>query len=501
MNDWAIEADQLIKKFPRRATPADKTTARGNESQPTPPAPKRSRWPFGRKAEPTAWFTAVDGVSLQIQRGEVFGLLGPNGAGKSTTIRMLCTLLEPTEGTAHVNGYDVVRQSTQVRQSLGTVLAGERSIYWKLSARENLEYFAALYHIPANVAQRRIAELLDRMELTARANDLVEKYSTGMRQRVAIARALLAQPPILLLDEPTLGLDPQAARKVRELVRELKSEGHTILLTTHYMEEADQLSDRIGIIDTGKVIALGTPASQASDRAERRDSFGSGGVARRDGRGAPPTSDGGERHAALYRRRFAVGSEPVGRRQPRGLARHHRARQFQRDARRQSERRAAFAGRCVHSPHRQSAAGLSAMTTVTLTPPDIRQHGLAAEWRALRAVVHREWTIFRRYPSWIIALFIWPIIFPMAYILSSQALAGPNGGGLLIFQRNAGTTDVVGYIAIGTIIWMWQNVVLWNVGFACARSNCAARWKATGCHPRGASRCCWATARCRWWRC
>jgi ABC-2 type transport system ATP-binding protein len=270
MNDWAIEAEQLIKKFPHRATPADKTVGtEGDEPRPTPPAPKRSRWPFGRKAEPTAWFTAVAGVSLQIQRGEVFGLLGPNGAGKSTTIRMLCTLLEPTEGTAHVNGYDVVQQSTQVRQSLGAVLAGERSIYWKLSARENLEYFAALYHIPAEVAHRRIAELLDRMKLTARANDLVEKYSTGMKQRVAIARALLAQPPILLLDEPTLGLDPQAARKVRELVRELKSEGHTILLTTHYMEEADQLSDRIGIIDTGKVIALGTPAELKRQIAQK----------------------------------------------------------------------------------------------------------------------------------------------------------------------------------------------------------------------------------------
>jgi len=270
MNDWAIEANQLIKKFPRRATPADNVNnAEGDDPQPAALRSKRSRWPFGRKTEPTAWFTAVDGVSLQIQRGEVFGLLGPNGAGKSTTIRMLCTLLEPTEGTAHVNGYDVVRQSTQVRQSLGTVLAGERSIYWKLSARENLEYFAALYHIPPDVAQRRIAELLDRMQLTARANDLVEKYSTGMKQRVAIARALLAQPPILLLDEPTLGLDPQAARRVRELVRELKSEGHTILLTTHYMEEADQLSDRIGIIDTGKVIALGTPAELKRQIAQK----------------------------------------------------------------------------------------------------------------------------------------------------------------------------------------------------------------------------------------
>jgi ABC-2 type transport system ATP-binding protein len=259
MNNWAIEAEQLIKKFPRRAAPNTATGESGDETKPAASAESRSRWPFRRRKEPAAWFTAVDGVDLHIQRGEVFGLLGPNGAGKSTTIRMLCTLLEPTSGTARVNGFDIVKQSNQVRQSLGTVLAGERSIYWKLTARENLEYFAALFHIPPKVAQPRIDELLERMELTSRANELVEKYSTGMKQRVAIARALLAKPPILLLDEPTLGLDPQAARRVRELVKELKAEGHTILLTTHYMEEADQLSDRIGIIDQGKVIALGTP--------------------------------------------------------------------------------------------------------------------------------------------------------------------------------------------------------------------------------------------------
>ena len=204
-------------------------------------------------------FTAVDGVDLQIQRGEIFGLLGPNGAGKSTTIRMLCTLLEPTSGTARVNGFDVVSQANDVRRNLGTLLAGERSIYWKLSGRENLEYFAALYHIPQAIAKKRVEELLERMEIKDRANELVEKYSTGMRQRIAIAKALLARPPILLLDEPTLGLDPQAARNLRELIAQLKQEGHTILLTTHYMEEADQLSDRIGIIDTGKVIALDTP--------------------------------------------------------------------------------------------------------------------------------------------------------------------------------------------------------------------------------------------------
>jgi ABC-2 type transport system ATP-binding protein len=261
MNDWAVAAEQLVKKFPRRAAPNVTSTGdNGAESKSAAPAGSRGRWPWARKKEPVAWFIAVAGVDLHIRQGEVFGLLGPNGAGKSTTIRMLCTLLEPTSGTARVNGFDVVKHSHQVRRSLGTVLAGERSIYWKLTARENLEYFAALFHIPARVARPRIDELLERMELASRADDLVEKYSTGMKQRVAIARALLARPPILLLDEPTLGLDPQAARRVRELVKELKTEGHTILLTTHYMEEADQLCDRIGIIDQGKVIALGTPA-------------------------------------------------------------------------------------------------------------------------------------------------------------------------------------------------------------------------------------------------
>jgi ABC-2 type transport system ATP-binding protein len=253
MSDLAIEARQLVKQFPARPGTGDKP-----EATSLAPSQKRRGWPFGKK-EPKAMFTAVNGVDLEIRRGEIFGLLGPNGAGKSTTIRMLCTLLEPTSGTAKVNGFDVVQQANDVRRSLGTVLAGERSIYWKLTGRENLEYFAALYHIPAAIAKKRVDELLERMEIKERANELVEKYSTGMRQRIAIAKALLARPPILLLDEPTLGLDPQAARNLRALIAQLKEEGHTILLTTHYMEEADQLSDRIGIIDTGKVIALDTP--------------------------------------------------------------------------------------------------------------------------------------------------------------------------------------------------------------------------------------------------
>ena len=248
MPTWAVEADHLVKTFTQRRAAED---GKGEN------APRRKLF---APRPPAKIFTAVDDVSFQIEAGEVFGLLGPNGAGKSTTIRMLCTLLEPTRGAARVAGFDVARQGPQVRQNLGTVLAGERSIYWKLTARENLEYFAALYHLPPAIARERIGALLERMELTARANDLVETYSTGMKQRVVLARALLARPPIVLLDEPTLGLDPQAARKVRELVGELKAEGHTILLTTHYMEEADQLSDRIGIIDQGRIIALDTPA-------------------------------------------------------------------------------------------------------------------------------------------------------------------------------------------------------------------------------------------------
>jgi ABC-2 type transport system ATP-binding protein len=265
MGTWAIEATKLVKQFPLRQR--GKAAKNGNGSAPT--KTKKKRRLFSRR-KPAELFTAVDGVDLQIAHGEVFGLLGPNGAGKTTTIRMLCTLLEPTSGTALVNGYDITKQANQVRLSLGTVLAGDRSIYWKLTARENLEYFAALYHIPAKTAKRRIAELLERMELTERADELVENYSTGMKQRVAISKALLADPPILLLDEPTLGLDPQAARMVRGLIKEFQDEGHTILLTTHYMEEADQLSNRIGIIDQGKIIALDTPDG-LKERIQQKD--------------------------------------------------------------------------------------------------------------------------------------------------------------------------------------------------------------------------------------
>jgi ABC-2 type transport system ATP-binding protein len=246
MRDDIVAVRELRKTFPKK----QKAPAGGRPW---------SRFLPGRRGATEA-FVAVDGVSFSIRQGEIFGLLGPNGAGKTTTIRMLSTLLEPSGGTATIAGYDVVRQAGLVRQHLGAVLTGERSIYWKLTGRENLEYFAALSHLPPALARRRIAELLERLALADRADETVERYSSGMKQRIAIGKALLAGPPVLLLDEPTIGLDPQSARNLRELILEIKAEGRTVLLTTHYMEEADQLSDRIGIIDSGKIIALDTPA-------------------------------------------------------------------------------------------------------------------------------------------------------------------------------------------------------------------------------------------------
>ena len=207
---------------------------------------------------------AVDDVSFDIQEGELFGLLGPNGAGKTTTTKMLTTLLIPTAGTASVKGFDVVKDADQVRRRIGFIFGGERGLYWRLSGIDNLRYFASLYNVDPDVTKKRIAYLLDMVGLTGRGDEKVQGYSRGMKQRLHVARTLLHNPDILFLDEPTLGLDPVGAREFRQVILNLQSEKKTILLTTHYMFEADALCDRIAIINHGRIIALDTPGGLKS---------------------------------------------------------------------------------------------------------------------------------------------------------------------------------------------------------------------------------------------
>src|SRR5258708_33158975 len=190
-------------------------------------------------------FVAVNGIDLRVERGEIFGVLGPNGAGKTTTLRMLATLLEPTSGEARVLGIHVMREPREVRRRLGAMLSGERRLYWKLTARENLEYFAALYHVPPKEAKARIDAALVAVKLTDRAADYVERYSTGRRQRLALPRAPLPDPPLLIPAPPTPALDPQPPPDLRDRVRELKPQGPTVLPTTHYMKEATRPSSPI----------------------------------------------------------------------------------------------------------------------------------------------------------------------------------------------------------------------------------------------------------------
>ena len=203
---------------------------------------------------------ALNKVNLKIRSGELFGLLGPNGSGKTTMIKCLSTILIPDEGNITVNGFDVKKETSRVRASLGMVVGGERTLYWKLTARDNLRYFAALYKIKRAYAKKRVDELLEMFQLSDRADERLEDYSTGMRQKVTIARALLHDPPILLLDEPTLGLDPGFSRQIRSQIKELtKKHGKTVLLTTHYMDEADKLCDRVAFINKGNIVTVETP--------------------------------------------------------------------------------------------------------------------------------------------------------------------------------------------------------------------------------------------------
>lgn len=202
---------------------------------------------------------ALNSLSFTVPQGIVFGLLGPNGSGKTTTIRILSTLLTPTSGQARVFGYDVVHESSKVREHISLILGGERGLYGRLTGVENLKYFAALNHLSRDFTRKRIKELVEFVELSSSSDRLVEQYSRGMRQRLHIARGLLTDPDLLFMDEPTIGLDPMGAQEVRQLVPELVRQGKTIFLTTHYMSEADELCNQIAIINKGEIIAFGTP--------------------------------------------------------------------------------------------------------------------------------------------------------------------------------------------------------------------------------------------------
>jgi ABC-2 type transport system ATP-binding protein len=201
--------------------------------------------------------TAVDDVSFEIYEGEIFSLLGPNGAGKTTTISMLSTLLAPTSGDAMINGFSIKNHNMQVRNYIG-IVPQEIALYDDLTALENLYYWGRLYNLGGRTLELRVAEVLEQIGLTDRAKDRIKTYSGGMKRRVNIAAGLLHKPRLLFMDEPTVGIDPQSRRMILDKVKELNQQGMAILYTTHYMEEAQELSNRVGIIDHGKLIAVGT---------------------------------------------------------------------------------------------------------------------------------------------------------------------------------------------------------------------------------------------------
>ena len=232
----AISIEDLTKKFPRTSG-------------------YRDLLPFRERQ----WITAVKGVSLDINEGEFFGLLGPNGAGKTTLIKMLCSLVLPNSGTSQVFGHDILREEQAVKRIVGLVSSEERSFYWRLTGRENLQFYASLYRLSRRNSRKRIDELLNLVELTDEADIRFHNYSTGMRQKLAIARGLLSEPRVLFVDEPTRSLDPVSAQAVRSFLKEkVAGEGKTVILATHNLNEAEQLCDRLAILHRGHVIALGS---------------------------------------------------------------------------------------------------------------------------------------------------------------------------------------------------------------------------------------------------
>jgi ABC-2 type transport system ATP-binding protein len=232
----AIKTSNLTKHFPRTSG-------------------YRDLLPFRERQ----WVTAVDGVNLDIKEGEFFGLLGPNGAGKTTLIKLLCCLVLPNRGTAQVLGHDILKEESAVKTLVGLVNAEERSFFWRLTGRQNLEFYAALYHLPRKEAQERIEMLLNLVGLASEGDIRFQNYSTGMRQKLAIARGLLSRPRVLFVDEPTRSLDPVSAQNVRTFLKEkVWGAGKTVILATHNMTEAEQLCGRVAIMGHGKVIALGS---------------------------------------------------------------------------------------------------------------------------------------------------------------------------------------------------------------------------------------------------
>ncbi|MEU4212956.1 ABC transporter ATP-binding protein [Streptomyces sp. NPDC026206] len=219
---------------------------------------------------------ALREVDLTVERGEVYGLLGPNGAGKTTLCRILSTILLPTSGTARVMGHDVVRDADRVKSVIGIVFGGDRGLYARLSVRENLRFWAALYGLHGNDLRRRCDALLERMGLGDRAADRVDTLSRGMKQRLHLARGLVSDPPLLILDEPTVGMDPVAAQDFRVLVEALRADGRTVVLTTHDMAEAEAVCDRVSLVDRGRIVATRAPAEIGAliSRYEQVDAVG-----------------------------------------------------------------------------------------------------------------------------------------------------------------------------------------------------------------------------------
>jgi ABC-2 type transport system ATP-binding protein len=239
-NEYAIETVNLTKTFKTKLPPEKRGLFRHRK---------------------TAAVNAVDSLSFSIKKGQLFGLLGPNGAGKTTLVKMLCTLLPPDSGTALINGYDINREPMQVKRSLGTLFSvGERGFFWRLNGYRNLEFYASIYNVPRQNRHQRILDVLRLVGLENNVYDLYQRYSGGMKRKLALARTLLPDPPIMLLDEPTVGLDVISSRNIRDFVRRtVRETGKTVFYTTHYVEEAAQICDQIGILRKGRLIACDTP--------------------------------------------------------------------------------------------------------------------------------------------------------------------------------------------------------------------------------------------------